>query len=203
MFVNVYRPILSRHLSERCITFVCFGVKHCADLVNIVLLRWHIMVYSVMVMTLQKYSWSFILPVSLAIVYINRVMIFVNYVKIGRGGASPLVVPGRRKLLFFFFLSRSVPTFYSNCCSLYCRRGAQLVITGAVLKVLLISLKFDSGCSDYGPDAVRFSKVVYCDRFFFTFFFFCQTFPKKALFHGSSRHLARTRIYRNVYIKRT
>lgn len=181
MFVNVYRPILSRHLSERCITFVCFGVKHCADLVNIVLLRWHIMVYSVMVMTLQKYSWSFILPVSLAIVYINRVMIFVNYVKIGRGGASPLwLFLEEGNSFFFFFLSRSVPTFYSNCCSLYCRRGAQLVITGAVLKVLLISLKFDSGCSDYGPDAVRFSKVVYCDRFFFTFFFFfAKLFLKK------------------------
>lgn len=40
MFVNVYRQILSLHLGEWCIMFVCLGVEHYADLlVKIVLLR--------------------------------------------------------------------------------------------------------------------------------------------------------------------
>lgn len=61
---------LSLHLGEWCITFVCFGVEHYADLfVKIVLLRWNIMVYSVMVWHYRS-TCDFILPVPLAIVYI-------------------------------------------------------------------------------------------------------------------------------------
>lgn len=38
------------------------------------------------------------------------------------------------------------------------------MITGAVLKYLLNSLKFHSGCRNYCTDAVHFSNVAYCDH---------------------------------------
>lgn len=84
------------------------------------------------------------------------------------------------------------------------------MITGAVLKVLLTSLKFDSGCSNYCPVAVHFSNTMYCDRFnarLVLFFFnlpfvvFAKLFLKSTFTHGLSLHnLARS--YTEMYIKK-
>lgn len=60
----------------------------------------------------------------------------VKYVKIGRGGASPLWSFLEEGNAFPFYLFCSVPTFPPIAIAVICivDRGAQLVIAGAVLK---------------------------------------------------------------------
>jgi len=153
MFVNVYRQILSRHLDEWCITFVCLGVEHYTDLlVKIVLLRWNIMVYSVMVWHYRS-TRDFILPVSLAIVYI----VGSQYCKVLKDQEAQslisLVSPGGRKSFFkrdsflsFSFSSSILTCPPSSSCYLYSRWRRPACDHWCCLKVLLTSLKFDSLC---------------------------------------------------------
>lgn len=130
----------------------------------------------------------------------------VKYLKIWRGQSlTSLVVPGRRKHFFFlFFLTRQInfrffgyrrpPTSQSSYCYLYWRWRGSTCDHWCCLKVLLMSLKFESGCSKCCPDA--FLSVMLCTvttlmLFLFLLFFFGLFFAKyfwKALLHSLLLH---------------
>ena len=174
-------------------------------------------------MTLQKYLWfSYCQSHSPLCTYLTHNI--VKYLKIRGDGALPLwlfLEEGKnaffkqqdRSFLFSFLDKRSVLTFPpGSYCYLYCRWRSPACDHWCCLKVLLTSLKFDSGCSNYCPDGVHFSNAVYCDRFnarfpfsFLSVFFLFSSvgcFAKlfwKALSHGLSLHnLARS--YTEMYI---
>lgn len=158
----------------------------------------------------------FILPVSLAIVYI----IGLYYCKVLKDQEGRSLASGcwwkketffytTRQIVFIFFFNKVLLPHLLRAVTVICilDGGAELVITGAVLKYCWSALSSILAVETTAPNAVYFSYVVYCDHSDACFVFFISVlcFAKlfwKALLHSLSLHnLARSYINRNVYNK--